>query len=97
MTIRNLDDVAAQVETLRYCKEQRAALKELEAMARPVVDEAMGDADIGTVNGQPVIKMSRYKASRLNQKALKEAHPELVAEFTELNPVTRMDIDPEEP
>lgn len=77
----DLEPVRAQVEMLLYVKRQKAKLKEIEEMARPPVEEAMGNADIGQLDGEDVIHWTTYKTRRLDQKALAEAHPELVEEF----------------
>lgn len=81
MTIRNLESVRAQVEMLLWAKRQKAKLKEVEDLARPVVEEAMGGADVGTLDDEIVIKWGTYKSRRLDQKALADAHPEIVEEF----------------
>jgi predicted phage-related endonuclease len=81
MTIRNLDSVRAQVEMLRYVRRQKAKLKEVEDLARPAVEEAMGGADVGTLDDEIVIRWGTYKSRRLDQKALADAHPDIVEEF----------------
>jgi hypothetical protein len=44
----------------------------------------MGDAEIGSLDGKTVVVWSRYKKRSLNQSALRETHPEIAEEFTEL-------------
>lgn len=92
MTRKNLESVRAQVEMLIYAKRQRAKLKELEDMARPDVEDAMGSADVGELDGKPVIRWGTYKTRRLNQRALAEAHPEIVEQFKEAHEQRRFEV-----
>ncbi len=50
---------------------------------------AVGDLINVTVGGEDVLRIDRGSQSRIDQKALQVAHPELVNEFTRNMPVTR--------
>lgn len=81
MTVVDLESVRAPVAVLQWVKQRRAELKELESAARAQVEAAMGEADEGQIDGETVVTWSRSKRRSLDQKALKEDHPELVEEY----------------
>lgn len=84
MSTVDLSDVRGSVELLKWAKAQQAKLKEVEANARAAIEEKMGEAEIGTLDGEDVISWSHFKKRQLDQKALREKHPELVEEYTNL-------------
>ena len=92
MTSKDLSAVRPQVEMLQWAKRQKAKIKEIEDMARPAVEEAMGSADVGTLDDEPVINWGTYKTRRLNQKALAEKHPEIVEEFKEAHEQRKFEV-----
>lgn len=73
----DLDRLRWAVEILQNVKHQKAALKELEEQARDAVQEAMGDADSGTLDGREVITWKAHKRTALDQKLLKSAYPDV--------------------
>ena len=87
-----LDDLRAQVEILRWCKEQHAKIKELEDQAKAAVQDAMGDADTGILDGEIAIAWGSYKRNAFDQKAFKALHPEMFEEFKSSTPYRRFDI-----
>ncbi len=54
----------------------------------------LGDAEAATVKGEVVITFKHGTRNALDQKALKEQHPELVAEFTKENPTRPLLMKP---
>lgn len=84
MTNVDLEAVRAQVESLRYAKQKIAEMKVLESMARDAIEEAMGTGEIGQLDGETVITWTTFKKRQFRQDKLKETHPELVEEYTEL-------------
>lgn len=77
MTAVNLESVRDQVAILRWCKQQKAAIKELEDNARSHVEAAMGQATLGLLDDEPVITWSSFKENRFDSKAFREENPEL--------------------
>jgi len=68
-------------------KRQQAteAIAELEAEKREAeatIMKALAEADAGTLHGSTVVTWKEQTSNRLDTKALKEAHPDLAAEFT---------------
>ncbi|AER26351.1 hypothetical protein FIONNBHARTH_60 [Mycobacterium phage Fionnbharth] len=76
----DLSHVRQHVELLRHVKAEKAKLSEIEKAARAVVEEALGDAEEGTIDGQPVVRNKFVKSNRLDQKLLASLHPEVLAE-----------------
>lgn len=90
--IAALDSVKAHIEILRYCKTKQAEIAQMVEMARAAIEEALGDNEIGTVDGSTAVRWTHQKVNRLNQKALKAEHPEIVAEYTEASTQRRFEI-----
>lgn len=84
MTNVDLSDVRGQVEILRWAKAQQAKLKEIEANARDAIEAKMGNADVGLLDGEEAITWATFKKRQLDQKALRDEHPELAESFTQL-------------
>lgn len=74
--------LATEVDAWRMAK---AAKKEAEAAEKrhaAAIKAAMGGAEIVTVDGQKAVSWKTQTTRRLDQKALKAAHPEIAAAFT---------------
>ena len=88
----DLHRIRSHIEILRYCKRKAAEIKALEASTRAVIEESLGDNEIGTLDGQPAVRWTFVKTNRLNQRKLKEDKPDLVAEYTEASESRRFDV-----
>lgn len=67
----------------------RSVYKEQEKQAKDAIDHidatimaALGDAEVGTLNGEKVVTWKGSTRTTLDSKALKEAHPALAKEFS---------------
>jgi len=89
MSTVNLNDKRAQIEVLKWAKARRKEIDDIERQARDIIENALGDNESGTVDGDLVVTWKAGKRRVLNQKALKESHPEIVEEFTETTVVRR--------
>jgi predicted phage-related endonuclease len=78
----NIDSVRAHVEILRFVATKKAELKEMEEASRAAIEEALGDNEVGELDGAPAVNWTRVTSRRLDQKALKAEHPDIVAEYT---------------
>lgn len=87
-----LDHIKSHVDIIRYVKKKQAELKEIEENSRAAIEEALGDNEIGTLEGHTAIRWKRIKTNRLNQRKLKEKHPEIVALFSEQTEVRRFEV-----
>jgi predicted phage-related endonuclease len=77
-----LDDIAGWVETYHQAGAQIAKLEELRGVARQHIEAALGDHEVGTVNGRPVVRWTVVTSRRLDQKKLKADHPDLAEALT---------------
>ena len=92
MSSVSLDHIKAHVDILKFVAAKEAELKEMKERSRAAVEEALGSNELGTIDGEPVVRWSHQKVNRLNQKALKSDHPEIVAEYTEANAQRRFEL-----
>ena len=92
MSTVNLDSLRAQVELLRWAKARKNEIADVEAQARAAIETALGDSEAGTVDGELAVTWKRSKRKSLNQKALKEHHPELVESFYETSETRRFEV-----
>ena len=90
--MKDLESVRAQIAVLVHCKQKKAELKDLEERARAAVEDAMGEDEHGSLDGEPVIHWGRLKRRTLNQKALRDKEPEIVEEYTETTEVRRFEV-----
>lgn len=70
---------------IRQYLDATAAIREMERLRDEAANRLkamMGDAELGYVAGRPRVKRTTVRASRLDAKALREAHPDIAAEFT---------------
>lgn len=81
---KDLESVRGAIEILRMCKTNASKLKELETSARDAIEEAMGEEEIGKLDGEVVITWTHSKRRQFQQKKMAEEHPEIAVEFTEL-------------
>ena len=88
----DLDELRAQVELLRWCKEKKAEIKEVETAARAAVEAALGDDDTGTMDGHPVITWKFHKRTALDQGFLKQAYPDLYETCKRTTEVRRFEV-----
>lgn len=92
MSRRNLDELRAQIEILRYCRSKKAELKALEDNARAAVEEALGDADEGTVDGEPAVTWRFHKRTALDQRVLKQSFRDVYDVCLRTSEVRRFEI-----
>jgi hypothetical protein len=79
----DLDAVRGWIDVLRAIKERRAALDELEAKARGHVEAALGDREVGTINGRPEVRWSYTKGRKsIDVTRLRKELPAVAAEYT---------------
>ena len=66
-----LDDLASWVWMLKQLKADRAQIDEQIEVAEGHIKDALGDADTGTIGGEPVIRWAHVITQRFDQKAAK--------------------------
>lgn len=77
----DLDQVRDQIDALTFVEAQIKALTETKASLQADIKQALGDNEIGVLDGEPVVTWKRTKRTALDQRALKADHPELVAQY----------------
>ena len=92
-----LDDIAGWVAQLRAATEEKRAAEERIALARARIEDALGDAELGTVGGQPAVRWTTVSSRRLDQTLVKAHVPADVLGRCYLETTTRRFnlIDPE--
>lgn len=88
----DLEKLRWAVEAMHYIKQRKAELKELEDKARPALEEALGDATEGTLDGRVVVTWKFYKRRALDQQALKAEFPEIYESCRTVSEVRRFEI-----
>lgn len=88
----DLEKLRWAVEAMHYIKERKAELKELEDRARPALEEALGDATEGTLDGDVVVTWKFYKRNALDQKSLRDSYPQIYETCRTFTEVRRFEI-----
>lgn len=70
------------VSEWRACKAELALLEMRKDALENRIRQSLEDAEVGLVDGVPVVSYKTTWPKRLDKKALEQAHPALVAEFT---------------
>lgn len=72
-----IDTLKAQLAILNHVREKKAELAEMEAAARAAIETALGDAEIGTIDGRPAVSYKYVRRQSVDQKLLKQKYPEI--------------------
>ena len=67
-----LDALANWVIHLKQLRQDRAEIDEQIEVAEGQIKDALGDAEVGTIGGEPVVRWSHVVSNRFDQKAAKE-------------------------
>lgn len=98
MTQVNLNDELYReaIATLLRVAEKRRELKDEYDEARAVIEEALGDNEVGAIDGRPVVTWKTQTRRSLNQAKLRAAFPDVVEMFTDTTELRRfVPVDPE--
>ncbi len=90
-----VDELADHVARLRQIN---ARIRELSAEADEIkagIQDALGDYEVGTVHGLPAVTWSRHTRHALDQKAFREACPDLYRHFLKASTVRRFTLNEE--
>jgi hypothetical protein len=71
MTAQSLDNIEGWVTILRQYTIERDKAQETIDLARAKIEEALGEADTGELNGFPVVKWTHVTTNRFDQKKAK--------------------------
>lgn len=92
MSAVDLEKVRDQVELLRWVAAREKELKEVKARARGIVEDALGGAEVGTLDGETAVTWSKFKKRQFDKAALESEHPDIVAEYTKLVESSRFEV-----
>lgn len=92
MSGANLNELRSAVALLRWAKQRKAEIKEIEDRAAEAVKAAMGDAELGTLDDTLAVTWKGYKRTALDQAALKKDHPEIAASYQKTTVVRRFEV-----
>lgn len=73
----DLESLRWAVETLRWAKERKAEIKVLEDQARDALEQALGDNEVGVLDGHAAITWKTHQQTRLDQQTLKKTFPDI--------------------
>lgn len=88
----DLDNLRAQLELLRFVKDKRAELKQIEETAKDAIQAELGDNDEGTLDGHVVVTWKTHKRKALNQKLLREMYPDIYESCKDTTEVRRFEV-----
>ena len=66
-----LDALVNWVVHLKQLRQDRAQIDEQIELAEGHIKDALGDAEVGTLNGEPIVKWTHVITNRFDQKAAK--------------------------
>jgi predicted phage-related endonuclease len=82
-------DMKGWIQLLKLCQADIKALEEKMATAKEKIQEALGDNEIGLIDGSPVVRWTRVTSTRLDMKKAKEVLDPKVLAFLSSDSVSR--------
>jgi hypothetical protein len=82
-----VDDLSAQLDLLRWVEDQLDGLKKFRADVQRAVKLRLGDTEIGTVNGVPVVSYRKALRITLSPRLVRESDPDLARRCEEISEV----------
>ena len=77
MTDVPLDDIISVLDQYRNAQLRVAEWQEVMASARSYIENALGENETGTIDGEPVVRWSKVTSNRVNQSILKADYPDV--------------------
>ena len=74
-------DVAGWLELYKKTQAEIRALEEKASTAKEKIQEALGDNEIGTLDGSPVVRWTKVTSTRLDMKKAREVLDPKILEF----------------
>lgn len=82
-------DMKGWIELLRLSQADIKLLEEKVATAKEKIQEALGDNEIGTIDGVPVVRWTKVTSTRLDMKKAKEVLDPKILAFLSSDSVSR--------
>ena len=73
----DLESLRWAVETLRWVKQREAEIREAKENARLAIEQALGDNEVGLLDGHVAVTWKTHKRTALDQKVLRASYPEI--------------------
>ena len=70
--MKEIDDLAGWLDLLREATHRKGIEDEQIKACRAKIEEALGESEIGTIRGMPVVSWKWVKSNRLDQTLAKE-------------------------
>ena len=70
--MKEIDNLAGWLDLLREATHRKGIEDEQIKICRAKIEEALGESEIGTVNGMPVVSWKWVKSNRLDQTLAKQ-------------------------
>ena len=70
--MKEIDDLAGWLDLLREATHRKGIEDEQIKVCRAKIEEALGESEIGTIRGMPVVSWKWVKSNRLDQTLAKE-------------------------
>jgi predicted phage-related endonuclease len=74
-------DVAGWLELYKKTQAEIKALEEKASTAKEKIQEALGDNEVGTLDGSPVVRWTKVTSTRLDMKKAREVLDPKILEF----------------
>lgn len=87
-----VDELAAWIDAYKAAVANAKGWQDVADRAKHNITDALGDAEVGLVDGAPAVRWTYVESSRLDTKKLRAEHPELVNQFTSPNTTRRFTI-----
>lgn len=82
-------DMKGWIELLKLSQAEIKALEEKVAAAREKIQEALGENEIGTLDGSPVVRWTKVTSTRLDLRKAKEVLAPSILGFLSTESVSR--------
>lgn len=66
-----LDEIKGWLDVYRAAAAEKAKAEDVMAQAREKIEDALGDDEVGTIGGQPVVRWTFVRSERFDQKKAK--------------------------
>lgn len=87
-----LDDMAHDVELLRIVEDQIGRLTSLKNTLRGALKARLGESQLGTINGVPVIRWSSEYRVSVVIGVLRQRYPEVARECEDISQVRKFEV-----
>lgn len=90
-----LDELAGLFARLAWLSETSTALLAEQEQIKAVIQDRMGQAEHGSLNGRPVVRWARHVRTALDQKALRRDAPDVFDRYVTTSVVRRFTVLPD--